>query len=264
MATTERGAIKIGTWNVEYAKARRNPDRLKLLNDHDADIWILTETHCSLDLSQTHTAYPSAPRPLVSKVDADSTWVTIWSRFKQLKPIAVPDPLRQVAALFETPIGRLAVAGVVLPWHSDIGDKPKTPTPTNWSEHNRVLAEEMPRLIQNLAAEENCHRVIAGDFNTDFGPQTKKYGYGPGHAGRAEWLRVLEQYHLKCHTQDTAYPLPPRSESIHESPSELPTRYLIDHICSDLGSPKITVWSGEDGARPRLSDHPGVIAEFSF
>ena len=47
--------IRIGTWNVEYAINARNADRLAMLREHPADIWILTETHSSLDLSATHT-----------------------------------------------------------------------------------------------------------------------------------------------------------------------------------------------------------------
>ena len=41
---TVNRALRIGTWNVEYASAARNPQRLSLLHAADADIWVLTET----------------------------------------------------------------------------------------------------------------------------------------------------------------------------------------------------------------------------
>ena len=36
--------VRIGTWNVEYASAARNSQRLSLLLPANADIWVLTET----------------------------------------------------------------------------------------------------------------------------------------------------------------------------------------------------------------------------
>lgn len=242
--------IRIGTWNVEYAHNARNPDRMKMLMTHPADIWVLTETHNSLKLPEPYSSYPSHPRPIVRNVDTDSTWVTIWSRFELCKRIDVPDPLRQVAAVFNTPVGRVAVAGVVLPWHCDKGDKVVDPSPTNWSEHKRVLRDEIPILLERLSSEEDCHRVLAGDFNTDLAPPYTPYGYGPGQAGRNGWHTTLKLVGLVCHTMNEPYPDPPN-------------RNLIDHICTDFGTPRsITTWAGEDGKKPRLSDHPGVVVSF--
>ncbi len=239
--------IRIGTWNVEYAKNARNPDRLALLIDNPADIWILTETHRSLDLSSTHTDYRSDPRPLVRNVDADSTWVTIWSRYKLYKRIDVPDSRRQVAAIFETPIGRLAVAGVVLPWHSDGGDIPVVPPPRKWEEHMRVLNHEMPDLLNRLTDGTNCRRVIAGDFNTVFASP----GYRAEQEGSDAWNALLSSHGLECHTKHIPYL------------NYAPYQKLIDHICSDLGKARcLTTWVGDDGTKPQLSDHPGVVVAF--
>lgn len=239
--------IRIGTWNVEYAHNRRNSDRLALLHENPADIWILTETHKSLDLSATHTPYPSEPRPIVSNVDAGSTWVTIWSRFELIARIDVPDPRRQVAAIFNTPMGKLAVAGVVLPWCSDKGDQPSISPPTGWDEHKRVVQEEIPALLRNLFAEANCHHVIAGDFNTVLAQP----GYGPGPNGIDALSALLTSNGLVTHTMHIPYlNLPPYQK-------------LIDHVCSDLGQAQsITTWVGDDGQTPHLSDHPGVVASF--
>ena len=77
---------------------------------------MLTETHCDLDLSDP-IPVPSKQRPILGnkRVKEGSTWVTIWSRFPVWTPFPVPDPCRMVAALFDTPRGPLAVAGVVPP-----------------------------------------------------------------------------------------------------------------------------------------------------
>lgn len=127
--------MRIGTWNVEYGYGVRNPDRLALLRAHPADIWVLTETHRDLDLSVTHVSVCSEPRPRRS---AGSTWVTIWSHYPLIRPLSVPDARRMVAALFDTPAGPLAVAGAVLPWHSDQGDRVADPPPKSWQEHLRT------------------------------------------------------------------------------------------------------------------------------
>ena len=162
--------MRIGTWNVEYGFGVRNPNRLALLKSHPADIWVLTETHHDLDLSETHIPVCSTPRPFRCE---GSTWVTVWSRYPLIQRLTVPDPCRMVAALFDIPGGPLAVAGVVLPWHSDKGDRPADPPPKNWSEHRRVLREQLPPLLQELRV--GARRVLAGDFNTDL---ARPHAYG--------------------------------------------------------------------------------------
>lgn len=111
--------MRIGTWNVEGGVGSRNPDRLAILRERDAAVWVLTETHLALDLSETHVRVSSEPRP---GAHDGSSWVTIWSQFPLVRTLPVPDPRRMIAAVFDTRTGALAVAGVVLPWHSDRGD----------------------------------------------------------------------------------------------------------------------------------------------
>lgn len=239
--------IRIGTWNVEYARDARNVDRLAMLTAHPADIWILTETHSSLDLSATHTPHHSAPRPLVRNVDAGSTWVTIWSRFELIDRIEVPDSRRQVAAIFDTPAGRIAVAGVVLPWHSDMGDKTREPPPEEWEEHRRVVRDEIPKLLKNLFAAKNCRHVVAGDFNTVLAEP----GYGDGPQGIEALNALLASKGIATHTAHIPYL------------KSQPYQKLIDHVCTDLGQAQsVTTWIGDDGYAPRLSDHPGVVVSF--
>src|SRR5438067_7171085 len=125
--------MRIGTWNVAYGVGRRNADRLALLEQHDADVWVLTETHRDLDLAGSHEhSLLSEPRPGRRE---GSTWVTLGSRYPVLRRIEVPDPRRMVAVVLKSPVGELSVAGVVLPWHTDRGDAVANPTARNWLEH---------------------------------------------------------------------------------------------------------------------------------
>src|SRR5690348_9268766 len=135
--------MRIGTWNVEYATgAEKNRRRLDVLRKHNADIWVLTETHNDLDLSATHKPILSAQRPGIGNVGPVSRWVTIWTRHPIRDVLSVLDDKRSVACLLDTPSGLMIVYGTVLPWHSDQGDRPSKARVPNWSEHYRVIAEQ--------------------------------------------------------------------------------------------------------------------------
>jgi hypothetical protein len=39
----------------------------------------------------------------------------------------------------------------------------------------------------------------------------------------------------------------------------------IDHVCTNFGAAtSIETWSGEDGRRPPMSDHPGVVVSLDL
>lgn len=234
--------MRVGTWNVEGGVGRRNPDRLGILRSRDADVWVLTETRPGLDLSASHSQVSSEPLRMAK---AGFRWVTVWCRFPLVRTLPVPDPRRMAAAVFDTGAGPLAVAGVVLPWHSDRGDGASGPPPRNWEEHRRVVRAEVPALLGGLRLDApDARRVVAGDFNTDLAPP---HSYGLA-AVRRELLRLLDEESLVCHTAGERYP--------HPSPD----RNLIDHVCTNWGpAQRVETWAGRDGGRPRLSDHPGVV-----
>ncbi len=242
--------MRIGTWNVEYGIGARNPDRLAILRERDADIWVLTETDAGLDLTDTHPFVIATSPRSTPKTKRGSTWVTIWSKHPIVRPIAVPDPRRMVGARFSTPSGPLAVVGIVLPWNTDAGDLVTDPKPRGWDEHRRVIRDEMPELMRALREQApDARRIIAGDFNTDFHPP---HSYGLK-TTRDDLARLLTEHAIVCHTGPVLDPPPS------------PPRTLIDHICSDLEMVgEVETWSGDDGGKPRLSDHPGVVATLKF
>lgn len=248
----------IGTWNVEYAHRSLNSHRLAILTARNAGIWVLTETHSDLDVSDTHCPVVAEARPGFgnAKVGPGSTWGTIWSRYRPLWAISVPDHRRMVAAVLDAPGGPVAVAGVVLPWHDDVGDVPADPRTAHWAEHRRVLRDGFPVLLRALRESGAGRRVVAGDFNSHLAlPYPLSYPYPPDESLRRGLVELLGRESLVCHTADVEYPKP--------LPPRLVPQKLIDHVCTDMGSvEKIESWSGIDDKSRRLSDHAGVVVNF--
>jgi hypothetical protein len=128
--------MRLATWNVEYARGLvKNRLRRDLLLEADSDVWVLTETHDELALTEAYVPVRSSAQPS----RPGSRWVTVWSRLPILEIAATVDPSRTAAALLDTPSGPLLVYGTVMPWHADAGPDG---TAKNWSEHHRVIPEQ--------------------------------------------------------------------------------------------------------------------------
>ena len=239
--------MRIGTWNLECVVYRdRNAARLEFLSTHDADIWVLTETHAEIDLSSSHPhAIHSAPR---SQSRNGMHWVSIWSRFPKLASIDSGD-VRTAIALLDTPIGRLLVFGTVWPWHSDIGEPPGDKAWTNWSRQAPVIAQQSEQWHRLRADWPNSNLCVAGDLNMTFG------GPYPYHsqAGRVEAALSMQAHDLVC---TTAWSQLPRV-ALERAP--------IDHFLlprEAAGRTRVCdVWRGRPRESDRLSDHSGLIVE---
>jgi hypothetical protein len=74
--------MRIGAWNVDYAKPSELPRLRRTLAKHEADIWVLTETHDALRPRWMRSAVCPQRRPDdASAVRFGSRWVSVWSRF---------------------------------------------------------------------------------------------------------------------------------------------------------------------------------------
>lgn len=105
--------MRIGTWTVEYAAgADKNERRRSVLQQHDCDLWVLTETHDELAPSAAYEPIHSAQRPTGR---LGGRWASIWTRYPVLQRLDVVDPRRTVAALVQAPTGPLIVFGTVMP-----------------------------------------------------------------------------------------------------------------------------------------------------
>lgn len=238
--------IRIGTWNVEYAAgADKNARRLARLRAESADLWVLTETHDDLDLSHSdYVAISTHQRPTGR---AGGRWATIWSRWPVLQGIDVDDPVRTVAALLDSPVGRLAVYGTVVPWHSDPG--PGDGPARNWSEQDRVLPLQIDDWRAIRAQFGDLPLVVAGDLNMNLGG---KHYYGTAR-GRKALRQGLAELELACATEYDRLPI----GALRHSP--------IDHVVvPEAWLPRtrvVAAWEGRDAAGPRLSDHSGLVVE---
>ena len=236
--------MRIGTWNVEYAKgAEKNARRRRRIREMNCDVWVLTETHDELDLGADYTAVSTTPR--LTKREG-STWTTIWSRLPVVKTIAVEDSNRTVAALLDSPVGPLLVFGTVLPWHTDLG---ASGDGKNWSEFYRVVPLQSREWSNLVATHPGVALCVAGDLNTNLGGP-HYYGTTKGRA----MLRVgLKEASLVCATETERVP----AGLLEHGP--------IDHICVSerfaRGATVVDAWPGNDEDGLRLSDHSGLVVE---
>lgn len=236
--------MRIGTWNVEYARGvDRNKLRLALLERQKADVWVLTETHDDLDLGSTHAAVSTEQRP-TGRIGG--RWTTIWSRWPVVEKLDVADPIRTVAALLRAPFGNVIVYGTVLPWHSDTGTAASPAK--GWAKQDRVLAEQLGEWAQLRALHPDVPLVVAGDLNMNLGG---KHYYGTVR-GRKALRDGVANLGLACATETELLPV----DALRHPP--------IDHVVVPIAWMArvrgVSAWEGKTPA-PRLSDHSGLVVE---
>jgi endonuclease/exonuclease/phosphatase family metal-dependent hydrolase len=238
-------ALKIGTWNVEYAAGQeKNERRLRRIHEMDCDVWILTETHDDLDLGAGHHKVSTTQRVTGR---AGARWTTIWSRFPISEVVPVEDSNRTVAALLATSTGPLLVYGTVLPWHSDRGPSADA---KSWVEHHRVVPMQAREWRQLQDAFPDAALCVAGDLNMNLG--------GPHYYGTVTGRRMLraglEEANLVCLTETERIP----AGRLRHGP--------IDHICISKHlacEPVVDAWEGTDGDGVSLSDHSGLAVSLA-
>lgn len=241
--------MRVGVWNLEcVAHKDRNPARLDFLRAREVDIWVLTEAHAEVNLSQSHPyAVHSAPRV---RSRNGMHWVSIWSRFPIVAGIESGD-VRTAIALLDTSQGQMLVYGTVWPWHSDKGEHPGDQTLANWARQAPVIAQQAAEWSQLKMEWPDAALCVAGDLNMTFG--------GPGSyaskAGRVEAEMAMRSHDLICTTAWSRLP-----EGVLD-------RGPIDHVL--LPRPIadrtriVEVWPGHPRKPDRLSDHSGLIVEIA-
>lgn len=242
--------MRIGTWNVEYAYEGRLEVLRRVMAVHQADIWILTETHDDLAPEGAAFSAHSEPRPRnFSGIREGSRWVSIWSRYPILRNVTLPsaDRKRTVAALLDIGNGKeLIVYGTVMPWHSDQGDNPPETKAANWSEHNRIVPLQCAEWAELQRLHPKAQLCVAGDYNTDMGTGSR---YGTKE-GIAALVQGLGRCGLFCATAPGYVPA-----------GKLPVM-PIDHIALPVAWAKsaavVAAWPAFKGV---LSDHSGMIVE---
>jgi len=176
-----RTAWNLVLWNLDHARAKtHDAARVAAISESDPDIVVLTETHDRIrPEGEGWSPVHSKPRPGCGQGER---WVSLWVRpdVAVTAIIDTLDPLRTVAALLDHQGRQLLVYATVMPWHSDGGDAPADPPRANWSEHRRVVPEQVKEWRTLAARYPDASLLVAGDWNTDLtvGTGLTRYPYG--------------------------------------------------------------------------------------
>jgi hypothetical protein len=170
--------VELATWNVERltpSQAGRASRVGHVIDQVNADIWVLTETHADIrpgpDYNGVHTGEPDRPGL------PGERWASIWSRFP-LEPLTdTSDSSRTTAAIVETPNGPINIFACVLPWvGSGWGG-------TRWS--NGAFSASLQSQATDWARIANgrpsAPLFVLGDLNQDL--SATHYGSRANHVG---------------------------------------------------------------------------------
>jgi hypothetical protein len=234
----------VATWNLERPSRRpigRTQRIHSALSAVPADIWILTETRTSvspgLAFHPTHSKLHQDRRP------ADERWVSIWSRWPASK---LAEDFWSATALINTPLGKLIVHGVVLPYMHE----PAPGAAPVWSRFREELASQRKSWVRTRSQHPDLPLIVAGDLNQTLGG-SRRYG---SPATRDELLQALSEAELMCLTVGD------------EPTGQLRGIHLVDHICATshltTGS-HYRVWGPNAADGSSMSDHTGVAIVFT-
>lgn len=263
------GCVRVGTWNVQWTKPglRRAPLLAEVLAALDCDILCVTEGDAGVlpDGGHVIDAGTDWGYPL-PKASPGRRKVLLWSR-RPWTPVfdTLQDALpggRLVAGVTETPVGRVTVVGVCIPWggaHVNSGRRDRV----QWQDYFDWLSG-----FERLSyAKPRRRTIILGDFN-----QRSPKG-GKRHGALQEALVHFELstsgFMAEASTRLGANGDELREVVLTDTPSAKGVAQLIDHIAhsEDLvlhrraaereGARCVGIFPKEvDGTR--LSDHTGV------
>ena len=232
--------MRLLNWNLEFAppSGARGRAITEVIAEHGADVVCLTETHVTWPMDGGHWIWAGSDYGYEQR--GDRRKVGLWSRESWTDVDAVGHPDlpggRFVAGTTDTPIGRVRVVGVCIPWraaHVSTGRRDRAP----WEDHVAYLDELAPLVPEWLADP----LVVTGDFNQRI---PRQYATVAAHAAL---LRAFEPLTIVTTGDVPGLDLP-----------------VIDHVAvgprlsarSVVGVPRIV-----EGRR--VSDHDGVVVDLS-
>jgi exonuclease III len=234
--------VRVATFNCEWRKPASADAQLirERLMEQDPDIICLTEAHTGYVGEVGHTI-ESEPFAL-GRVGTSRRKVLLWSRkpWEAVDQVGSQDlpPGRYVSGTTQTPLGRVKVYGVCIPYNM-AGVRYGEPKRTPWELHTAYL-----KGLSELIAPELARALVVGDFN-----QRVPRGSQPHRIYAALEQALLERFQVA-----TAGPLGPHGLR------------AIDHICHsrDFVAEECSVLSNERPCGGRISDHFGVQARFAL
>ena len=227
--------FKIATWNVERPNLTMGKEKERVnainaeLKKHPADILILTETNECISPGTAHVHFSE---PLDKERGGDyykdgERRIGIWSNFDIIERPKVTDPLTTTCAVLQTPYGKLAVFGSIIGIHG-IFDKD--------------FYIDLQNQIEDLRrfAIEGYNICYAGDFNISFSGR-----YRPNKKATIPLNDIFTALKMKKLTAD----IPENIDHI-----------VISESFRSIPSFEKEYWNvDKKEARPRLSDHKGVV-----
>ena len=225
-------------WNIQWASKQspRGQAILSTLNHSGAHVSCLTETHASFIGEGGHLICADADYGYSIKYDRRK--VILWSKepWEDVDNFGNSDlpSGRFVAGTTQTPVGKLRIIGVCIPWshaHVTSGQKNRKP----WDDHVAFIEHLKP--ILEAASEPT---VLVGDFNQSL-PRSRA-------PIRAE--RVLREL------------LAPRMKVATENIQNETGGRCIDHIAhsQSIRADNVEIVPAVSPQGLRLSDHFGVCA----
>lgn len=266
-ADTPDACVRVGTWNVEWAKPglRRAPLLAEVLAAPDCDIVCATEGDAGILPKGGHVidagtdwGYP------LPKASPGRRKVLLWSR-RPWTPVfdALQEVLpggRLVAAVTETPVGEVTVVGVCIPWsgaHVNSGRRDRV----QWQDHLDWLSG-----FEQLAYARRRRTIVLGDFNQ----RSPKGGRLHDSLQRAfARFRISTSGFMAAATRLAADGVKLWEAELTDAPSAEGAAQLIDHIAHSKDLVLCGLVPKREGPRcvgifprevegTRLSDHTGV------
>ncbi len=242
-------AYRIATWNLERPRGNTGVvtrRQLAKINEIDADLWILTETHESIAIPGFNS---KRTEPIPDYHCAGESCAAIHSRWPILETISTCNDRFAVCARVCAPWGLITVYASIITY---FGDRRADGSGKNWELHREQIVEQgndWAKLCRQYPRDLLC---VAGDFNQSLDRSTRST-----EARSDQLLRAaLHEGALTCLT----------SRDFSAS-GELETRHSVDHICfSEKHGDFVTVtgvgaWEGRAPTGP-MSDHNGVYVTF--
>lgn len=237
--------FRIATWNLERPKQKgyvKNCQCLNKIQEIDADLWVLTETHSVITLDGYQClAAPSQP----GYHKEGESFVAIWSRWPIVRSVPTFDPNFALCAEIDSPAGSMLVFGTVITYANDRGTNGKA---RRWEEHRKSInnyASDWLRLRDAFPHHLFC---VAGDFNQS----RDGSGWYEDADSVARLSLALDQASLQCVTE-----LDFRANGL--------SRATVDHICLSRTHANrvrtLGAWEGKTQDGARMSDHNGVFID---
>jgi endonuclease/exonuclease/phosphatase (EEP) superfamily protein YafD len=262
--------LRIATWNLQRPRngtGKRAKSLLARIEQINADIWILTETHSEISPGIGYQGFTTDS--LGGFFSPGEGRTAIWSRLPVKDRVLTYDSDTAVCLEIDLMLGPTLVFGTVLPYH---GAGTKHTYRSNghdntnqqaWQLHYAAIAEhdaEWRRLREQYPKHHLC---IGGDFNQSrdgrlWGDSRRQwYGTERGRQALSESFRARG---IQCLTE----------EDFVET-GKLKAKSSVEHLCftEDLARHAINVgaWDADvydDSADQvkRVSDHNGLYVDF--